>query len=36
METKQLNISEIKPYEKNIKRHSEDQIKQIAGSITEF
>ncbi len=36
METKQAKITDIIPYEKNIKRHSDDQIKQIAGSITEF
>jgi len=32
----QVNISEIKPYPKNAKKHSKGQIKQIAASIKEF
>ena len=31
-----MNISEIKPYKKNAKRHPEKQIKQVAASIKEF
>lgn len=32
----QVNISEIKPYPKNAKKHTQGQIKQIAKSIKEF
>ena len=31
-----MKISEIKPYKKNAKEHSEKQIQQIANSIKEF
>src|SRR3990167_9517011 len=36
MDIKQIPIGEIKPYEKNAKKHPEKQIKQIADSIQEF
>ena len=29
-------ISSLKPYERNAKTHPEDQVKKIAGSISEF
>ena len=32
----QVNISEIKPYPKNAKKHTQGQVKQIAASIKEF
>lgn len=31
-----MNISEIKPYEKNAKKHPKNQVEQIANSIKEF
>ena len=31
-----MNINEIKPYEKNAKMHTSQQIKQVAGSIHRF
>jgi len=36
MDIKQIPIGEIKPYEKNAKKHPEKQIKQIADSIQAF
>ena len=36
METEKVKISELKPYEKNAKKHPQKQIKQIAESIKEF
>jgi len=36
MEIKYIKISELKPYEKNAKKHSKKQIEQIANSIKEF
>lgn len=41
MENKELNITyrpikELKPYKKNAKKHSKEQVEQIANSIKEF
>ena len=36
MEIVELNISDIKPYERNAKKHPKKQVKQIAASIQEF
>jgi hypothetical protein len=36
MEIQQININEIKEYEKNAKKHDEDQIKNVMQSIKEF
>lgn len=36
MEIKEKYIAELKPYEKNTKKHPKEQIKKIADSITEF
>ena len=36
MDIKQRKIDDIKPYEKNAKKHPEKQLKQIANSIKEF
>lgn len=36
MEIKQLKTTEIKPYGKNAKKHPQEQVLQIADSITEF
>ena len=36
MEVQQIDITLIKPYEKNAKRHPEDQIDKICRSIQEF
>lgn len=36
MQIQNLEISKIKPYEKNAKKHPKEQIKKIAASIKEF
>lgn len=36
METIKLQVSEIKPYEKNAKKHDETQIKNVMESISKF
>ena len=36
MEVKQIPIDQIKPYERNAKRHPEEQVQQIANSLKEF
>lgn len=36
MNIQQIGINEIKPYEKNAKKHSPKQIKQVAKSISQF
>lgn len=36
MEIKEIEVAKIKPYAKNAKRHSAEQIDRIAKSITEF
>jgi DNA modification methylase len=36
MEIKQIQIDQIKPYEKNAKKHPKKQIEQVAASIKEF
>ena len=36
MEIKQIKIQDIKPYEKNAKKHTRKQIDQVANSIKRF
>ena len=36
MKIEQLSVSEIKPYEKNAKKHPPEQVEHIANSIREF
>lgn len=36
MELKEIKISEIKPYEKNTKKHTEEQVKNVMESIKQF
>ena len=36
MEIKQIKIQDIKPYEKNAKKHTKKQVEQVAKSIKEF
>ena len=36
MEIKEINLSDLKPYEHNNKVHDEEQIEMIANSIKEF
>lgn len=36
MEVKQIPIDQIKPYERNAKKHPEEQVQQIANSLKEF
>ena len=36
VEYKQMDISQIKPYEKNAKKHPKKQVEQVAASIKEF
>lgn len=36
MDVKQIPIDKIKPYEKNAKKHPEEQVDQIANSLKEF
>ena len=36
MDIKQIKVSELKPYEKNAKKHNAKQIKQVANSIEAF
>lgn len=36
MEIKEINVSEIKAYSRNVKKHDEEQVKQIANSIKQF
>lgn len=36
MEIKKLKVGEIKPYERNAKKHDETQIKNVMESIRQF
>ena len=36
MDVKNIPIEQIKPYEKNAKKHPEEQVQQIANSLREF
>ena len=35
MKVEKIDLTKIVPYEKNIKRHSDDQVRKIADSIKE-